>query len=140
MPGPQHSQCLEAWLAHVPGLKVVCPSNVEDAYALVRAAIEDDDPVIVVENKALYATKGDLPEPPACRADRTCADGEGGQGRHHRNLWRDGARSASPPRQILEKEGSTLRCSIFAACSLGMKRRCWNRCGEPIAWSFVTRP
>jgi acetoin:2,6-dichlorophenolindophenol oxidoreductase subunit beta len=61
--GPQHSQCLEAWLAHVPGLKVVCPSNVEDAYALVRAAIDDDDPVIVVENKALYATKGELPEP-----------------------------------------------------------------------------
>jgi acetoin:2,6-dichlorophenolindophenol oxidoreductase subunit beta len=61
--GPQHSQCLEAWLAHVPGLKVVCPSNVADAYALLRAAIEDDDPVIVIENKALYATKGDLPEP-----------------------------------------------------------------------------
>jgi pyruvate dehydrogenase E1 component beta subunit len=62
--GPQHSQCLEAWLAHVPGLKVVCPSNVADAYALLRAAIEDDDPVIVVENKALYAVKGDLPDPP----------------------------------------------------------------------------
>ena len=62
--GPQHSQCLEAWLAHVPGLKVVCPSNVADAYALMRAAIEDNDPVIVIENKALYATKGDLPEPP----------------------------------------------------------------------------
>ena len=62
--GPQHSQCLEAWLAHVPGLKVVCPSNVADAYALMRAAIEDADPVIVIENKALYATKGDLPEPP----------------------------------------------------------------------------
>jgi len=62
--GPQHSQCLEAWLAHVPGLKVVCPSNVADAYALMRAAIDDDDPVIVIENKALYSTKGDLPEPP----------------------------------------------------------------------------
>jgi acetoin:2,6-dichlorophenolindophenol oxidoreductase subunit beta len=61
--GPQHSQCLEAWLAHVPGLKVVCPSNVADAYGLLRAAIDDDDPVIVIENKALYATKGDLPEP-----------------------------------------------------------------------------
>ena len=61
--GPQHSQCLEAWLAHVPGLKVVCPSNVADAYGLVRAAIADDNPVIVVENKSLYALKGDLPEP-----------------------------------------------------------------------------
>ncbi|WP_340109734.1 alpha-ketoacid dehydrogenase subunit beta [Pikeienuella sp. HZG-20] len=60
--GPQHSQCLEAWLAHVPGLKVVCPSNPADAYGLLRAAIEDPDPVVVVENKALYAMKGDLPE------------------------------------------------------------------------------
>lgn len=62
--GPQHSQCLEAWLAHIPGLKVVCPSNPADAYALLRAAIDDPDPVIVVENKALYAMKGDLPDAP----------------------------------------------------------------------------
>lgn len=60
--GPQHSQCLEAWLAHVPGLKVVCPATVSDAYGLTRAAIADDDPVIVVENKTLYAVKGDLPD------------------------------------------------------------------------------
>jgi len=63
--GPQHSQCLEAWLAHVPGLKVVCPATVADAYGLTRAAIADDDPVIVVENKTLYAVKGDLPEIPS---------------------------------------------------------------------------
>lgn len=62
--GPQHSQCLEAWLAHIPGLKVVCPSNPADAYSLLRAAINDPDPVIVVENKALYAMKGDLPDTP----------------------------------------------------------------------------
>jgi pyruvate dehydrogenase E1 component beta subunit len=63
--GPQHSQCLEAWLAHVPGLKVVCPATVADAYGLVRAAIEDPDPVMVIENKALYAMKGDLADVPA---------------------------------------------------------------------------
>lgn len=62
--GPQHSQCLEAWFAHVPGLKVVVPATVEDAYGLLRAAIDDPDPVIVVENKALYALKGDLPDAP----------------------------------------------------------------------------
>jgi pyruvate dehydrogenase E1 component beta subunit len=60
--GPQHSQCLEAWLAHIPGLKVVCPATVADAYGLTRSAIADDDPVIVVENKALYAAKGELPD------------------------------------------------------------------------------
>lgn len=63
--GPQHSQCLEAWFAHVPGLKVVVPATVEDAYSLLRAAIDDPDPVVVVENKALYALKGDLPDAPA---------------------------------------------------------------------------
>lgn len=63
--GPQHSQCLEAWFAHVPGLKVVCPGNAADAYGLLRAAIDDPDPVIVVENKALYGHKGELGEPPA---------------------------------------------------------------------------
>jgi len=62
--GPQHSQCLEAWFAHVPGLKVVVPATVEDAYSLLRAAIDDPDPVIVVENKALYAMKGELPDTP----------------------------------------------------------------------------
>ncbi len=63
--GPQHSQCLEAWFAHVPGLKVVCPATPADAYGLLRSAIADPDPVIVVENKALYATKGHVEEPPA---------------------------------------------------------------------------
>jgi pyruvate dehydrogenase E1 component beta subunit len=58
--GPQHSQCLEAWLAHIPGLKVVCPSNAQDAYALLRASIADPDPVVFVEHKALYGSKGEV--------------------------------------------------------------------------------
>jgi len=58
--GPQHSQCLEAWLAHVPGLKVLCPSNPNDAYALLRSAIDDPDPVVFVEHKAMYANKGEV--------------------------------------------------------------------------------
>ena len=56
--GPQHSQCLEAWLAHIPGLKVVCPSTPQDAYSLLRASVNDPDPVIFVEHKGLYARKG----------------------------------------------------------------------------------
>src|SRR4051812_2972929 len=58
--GPQHSQCLEAWFAHIPGLKVLCPSNPADAYGLLKSAIYDPDPVVFVENKALYAMKGEI--------------------------------------------------------------------------------
>src|SRR5690606_3789515 len=56
------SQCLEAWFAHIPGLKVVCPSNPADAYGLLKSAILDPDPVVFVENKALYAAKGEVPD------------------------------------------------------------------------------
>jgi acetoin:2,6-dichlorophenolindophenol oxidoreductase subunit beta len=62
--GAQHSQCLEAWFAHIPGLIVACPSNPADAYGLLRASIADPNPVVFVENKALYAKKGELAESP----------------------------------------------------------------------------
>src|SRR5665811_1330762 len=57
-----HSQNLEVWYAHIPGLKVVAPATPADAKALLTAAIRDDDPVIVLENLALYNTKGPVPE------------------------------------------------------------------------------
>ena len=60
----QHSQSLEAWLAHVPGLKVVQPSTPYDAKGLLLAAIADPDPVMVFEHKLLYKMKGDVPEEP----------------------------------------------------------------------------
>lgn len=61
--GPQHSQCLEAWFAHIPGLKVVVPSTLDDGYALLRAAIDDPNPVVFIEHKALYPMKGRLSDP-----------------------------------------------------------------------------
>jgi pyruvate dehydrogenase E1 component beta subunit len=56
----QHSQSLEAWPAHVPGLKVVYPSTPRDALGLMLSAIDDDNPVVYVEHKALYGIKEDV--------------------------------------------------------------------------------
>ena len=60
----QHSQSLEAWFAHVPGLKVVQPSTPHDAKGLLLAAIDDPNPVLIFEHKLLYKTKGVVPEEP----------------------------------------------------------------------------
>lgn len=58
----QHSQSLEAWTAHVPGLKVVQPATPADAKGLLLAALEDPDPVMIYEHKILYKMKGHVPE------------------------------------------------------------------------------
>jgi pyruvate/2-oxoglutarate/acetoin dehydrogenase E1 component len=60
--GAQHSQSLEAWLAHVPGLKVVMPASAADAAGLMASAIADPNPVVFVENKALYFRREELPD------------------------------------------------------------------------------
>ncbi len=59
----QHSQSLEVWFAHTPGLKVVAPSNPRDAYGMLKAAIRDDDPVMFHENLVLYNLTGEIPDP-----------------------------------------------------------------------------
>ncbi len=58
----QHSQALESWYAHVPGLVVVMPSTPKDAKGLLKSAIRDDNPVIFMENEVLYNLKGEVPE------------------------------------------------------------------------------
>jgi pyruvate dehydrogenase E1 component beta subunit len=58
----QHSQALESWYAHVPGLVVVMPSSPKDAKGLLKSAIRDDNPVVFMENEVLYNLKGEVPE------------------------------------------------------------------------------
>jgi pyruvate/2-oxoglutarate/acetoin dehydrogenase E1 component len=58
----QHSQSLHAWFAHIPGLKVVMPSNPADAKGLLKSAVRDDNPVLYFEDKMMYNEKGPIPE------------------------------------------------------------------------------
>jgi pyruvate dehydrogenase E1 component beta subunit len=58
----QHSQSLQAWVAHVPGLKVALPATPADAKGLLKSAIRDDNPVVVIEDKMDYTVKGEVPD------------------------------------------------------------------------------
>ena len=58
----QHSQSLEAWFCHVPGLKVIAPATPHDAKGLLKSAIRDENPVIFIEAQLLYGTKGEVPD------------------------------------------------------------------------------
>ncbi len=60
--GVHHSQSLEAWFAHIPGLKVAMPATPADAKGLLLSAVEDDDPVVFMEHKLLYTMKGEVPD------------------------------------------------------------------------------
>lgn len=60
--GPQHSQSLEAWFMHMPGLKLAIPSNAYDAKGLMKTALRDNNPVVFLENVKLYGTKTEVPE------------------------------------------------------------------------------
>jgi pyruvate/2-oxoglutarate/acetoin dehydrogenase E1 component len=60
----QHSQCLEAWFMHIPGLKIALPSNPYDAKGLLKTGVRDPNPTLIFENKMLYNTKGEVPEEP----------------------------------------------------------------------------
>jgi pyruvate/2-oxoglutarate/acetoin dehydrogenase E1 component len=61
----QHAHSLEGWLAHIPGIRVVVPATLEDARGMLRAALDDPDPVLMFEPQTLYNMEGDLPEAPA---------------------------------------------------------------------------
>ena len=92
----QHSQSLEAWFAHLPGVVVVCPSTPQDNYGLLRAALQCGDPVVYIEHKTLWGARGPVDEARAVplgqaahAAPRRCA--------HAGELEPADAGRASPP-------------------------------------------
>ncbi len=132
----QHSQSLEAWFAHVPGLKVVQPATPYDAKGLLLAAVDDPDPVMIFEHKLLYKMKGPVPADPyrvpiglaeirrrGRRPDHRCElhhgapgagrGGDAGRGRHrggdHRPAQPAPARFRDPDRQRLADDAAVVR-------------------------------
>ncbi len=87
----QHSQSLEAWMAHIPGLRVAMPATVNDAYHLLRHALTLPDPVVFLEHKALYVQKGTMdPAKPDAPWGKAVVRRSGTRP-HHRHLFQDGA-------------------------------------------------
>jgi pyruvate/2-oxoglutarate/acetoin dehydrogenase E1 component len=70
----QHSQSLEAWVAHIPGLKVVMPSTPADAAGLLRSSLRDGNPVVFFEHKAMYGLRGEVPDDPEYTVPLGCAN------------------------------------------------------------------
>ena len=106
--GPFHSQSMEALYAHYPGLIVMTPATVEDAYSMLLEAVAIDDPVIFCEHKYLYYHLKAEALADRSRADRQGAHRARGPRRDHRHLQRDGSRSARrAPRNSRPKAGKS---------------------------------
>ena len=105
----QHSQSLEAWLTHVPGLKVAMPSTAADVAGLLASAIADPNPVVVVENKTLYFRREELPSRRPSRCRSAARAWRGGPRRDRRRALPARATRRSPPRRSSPRTGSTSR-------------------------------
>ena len=99
--GPQHSQSLESWFMHIPGIKIAVPSNASDAYGLLRSALADSNPVLFVENVRLYGRRGEVDleaEPIPFGQARIAREGDGRHRRRALEHGRRGARRRRPAR------------------------------------------
>ena len=116
--GPQHSQSLHAWTAHIPGLKVVMPSSPADAKGLMTAAIRDDNPVVFFEDRMLYNVLGEVPQSEHVVPIGSAEVKRSGKRRiDHRNLaygtYRTGGGRASGTRKYLSRgRRSAQSCSV----------------------------
>ena len=134
----QHSQCLEAWFAHVPGLKVVMPATVADAKGLLKASIRDDNPVVYIWHKLLYDLKEEVPDgefvtplgKAAIRREGTDVTLVATSLMVHRAL---------AAAEVLAGEVSIELIDLRTSCR-GTSRPCWLRLKRPGGCWWFTRP
>ena len=110
----QHSQSLEAWFVHTPGLVVVMPSTPYDAKGLLKAAIRDDNPVVFLERRLHYSRLGPVPEGEYTVPIGVAGDEARGHGRDGRRLRRLASSSPSRPGVSWPARASRSRSSISA--------------------------
>jgi len=115
--GAQHSQSLEAWFAHIPGLKIVAPSNAYDAKGMLLSAIDDPDPVIFLEAMRCFFVPGFVPEADYRVPLRQSDNRTSGQGCDDHQLQLDDAKKRWLLRRHCKNRISTPRCSICGASS-----------------------
>lgn len=121
--GPTHSQNLQAWFAHIPGLKVVVPTFPGDAYGLLRASIEDPNPVLFLEHRWLYQAHGDLRQEPLSSEigkARICREGR------DITICASGLLTVESLRAAVWLEGQGIDCEIIDL-----------RSASPIDWSTI---
>ena len=123
----QHSHSLENWYAHIPGITVLAPATVADAYGMLRTALTSPDPVIIFEHVGLYNASTDLDElvPTAISGPRSAATGPTPRSSPTAAAC---PRSSTPPNNW-RRPGSTARSSICGCCGRWTTRPSWSRCG-----------
>ena len=132
--GPYHSQSPEGVFAHIPGLKVVCPGDVQDAYDLLRLAVRDPNPVLYFEHKALYRSlRGPLERRVPTGRLGEAAVRRAGHGPDRRHLRRHGPPLPGRRRGASPRRASRSRCSTCARCSPPTTRPSARRWSGPAA-------
>ena len=134
----QHSQSLESWYTHIPGLVVVMPSTPADNKGLLKTAIRSDDPVVYMEHKDLWGLQGEVPE-----GEHLVAFGSARVVRAGTDVsiinWSKTVHTASEAAAELAGGASTPRSLICALCGHGMRRRSPPRSGRPGACWWPTK-
>ena len=134
----QHSHSLEAWYAHIPGIRVVAPATLADARGMLATALEDPDPVVIFEHGSLYNMEGEL------AAGAGAVDIERAAVRHHGEdvsivAYGGTLRTALTLPSSSPPKASRPMSSTCAPCARSMTRRCSPPSSEPIARSSLTR-